>query len=56
MPYDKITDPNEVRVAIPVRVAWRAREELTAIAHDRHTNVNSIICEAIEAYTGIVTR
>lgn len=56
MPYDKITDPAETRVIIPLRVPWRAREELHAIANERHQSLNTLLAEAVEAALGVVTK
>ena len=56
MPYDKITDPAETRVVIPVRVPWRAREELHALADERHQSLNLLLLEAIESALGVVMR
>lgn len=40
---------------VPIRLPWRAREELHALASERGQSLNSVLCEAITAYTGIET-
>lgn len=54
MPFhEKIQDPTEARVIVPIRIPWRAREELHSLATERGTSLNAMLCDAITAATGI---
>jgi hypothetical protein len=49
----KITEPTEARVMVPIRVPWRGREELHALAKERGQSLNAMLLEAITAALGI---
>lgn len=49
----KITEPTEARVMVPIRVPWRGREELHAMAKERGQSLNAMLLEAITAALGI---
>jgi hypothetical protein len=48
-----ITDAAEVRVIIPFRVSFRARDKLRAYATKKGLSLNEILMAAVEQYTGI---
>jgi hypothetical protein len=55
MPFNpgRITEATEARVVIPVRVPWRAREELHAMADERGCSLNALLTDALTAALGI---
>jgi hypothetical protein len=53
LPHQNITDPEDVRVALMIRVPWRGREELRALAHERAQSLNTMLCELLTSASGI---
>ena len=45
----KIEDPAEQRVVVPLRIPWRAREELRRFAWDQGMSMNQVVITAVEA-------
>lgn len=46
---EAVTDPQEVRVLIPVRMSWRARDQLRKIAENTGRSMNQTVIDALEA-------
>jgi len=53
LPNQPIADPEDVRVALMIRVPWRGREELRALAAERGQSFNTMLCELITSASGI---
>lgn len=51
--FNRITEPTEARVTVPIRIPWRAREELHALAEERGQSLNSLLADAITAALGV---
>ena len=46
--------PEDIKVSMMIRVPWRAREELRALAEERSQSLNSLLTESLESATGVV--
>lgn len=53
LPNQNITDPEDVRVALMIRVPWRGREELRALAAERGQSFNTLLCDLLTSASGI---
>ena len=45
--------PEDTKVSLMVRVPWRGREELRALAIERGQSINAMLCELLSAASGI---
>jgi predicted HicB family RNase H-like nuclease len=43
----------ETKVSIMVRIPWRARRDLRALAEERQQSFNTVLCELLTAASGI---
>ena len=54
MPFERSDlAPEDTKVAILIRVPWRAREELRALADERAQSFNAMLCEMLQAASGV---
>jgi hypothetical protein len=54
MPFERSDlAPEDTKVAILIRVPWRAREELRALAEERAQSFNAMLCEMLQAASGV---
>jgi len=44
-----LTDPEEVRVLIPLRVSWKRRDQIRRIAGETGRSMNQVIVDALDA-------
>ena len=45
--------PEDTKVSLMVRVPWRGREELRALAAERGQSLNAMLCELLTSASGI---
>jgi predicted HicB family RNase H-like nuclease len=45
--------PEDTKVALMIRVPWRGREELRALAAERGQSLNTLLTDALTAALGI---